>query len=165
MVDNGARNVVLASQHPDVLAGVFDLISQMGAVLRVIPVDVTSKEGLRAAYTEIKSSMPPIGGIINGVMVLRDHPFLHTSWDDFEAVLAPKVARTCNLDEFFGEDEALDFFIGLMSATSIFGNIGQSAYSAANHYAASLVRRQRARGLAGFVVVIGLLAGLGYIYL
>jgi acyl transferase domain-containing protein/nucleoside-diphosphate-sugar epimerase/SAM-dependent methyltransferase/NAD(P)-dependent dehydrogenase (short-subunit alcohol dehydrogenase family) len=164
MVDNGARNVVLTSRHPDVPAGVFELMSQKGAVLRVVPVDVTNKEGLRAAYTEIKSSMPSIGGIINGAMVLRDSPFLNTSWDDFEAVLAPKVAGTRNLDELFGEDEALDFFIGLSSATSIVGNIGQSAYSAANHYMASLVRRRRGRGLAGSVVVIGLLTGLGYIY-
>lgn len=164
MVDNGARNVVLTSRHPDVPAGVFQLMSQKGAVLRVVPVDVTNKEGLRAAYAEIRSSMPPIGGIINGAMVLRDRPFLDTSWDDFEAVLAPKVVGTRNLDELFGEDEALDFFMGLSSATSIVGNIGQSAYSAANHYMASLVRRRRERGLAGSVVVIGLLTGLGYIY-
>ncbi|KAJ5100206.1 Male sterility NAD-binding [Penicillium angulare] len=164
MVDNGARNVVLTSRHPDVSAGVFELMSQKGAVLRVIPVDITKKESLRAAYTEIKSSLPPVGGIINGAMVLRDRAFLETSWNDFEAVLAPKVAGTRNLDELFGEDEALDFFIGLSSATSIVGNIGQSAYSAANHYMASLVRLRRERGLAGSVVVIGLLTGLGYIY-
>ncbi|KAI9654398.1 MAG: Type I Iterative PKS [Bathelium mastoideum] len=164
MVDNGARNVVLTSRHPDVPAGVFDFMSQKGAVLRVVSVDVTNKEGLRAAYAEMKLSMPPIGGIINGAMVLRDRPFVDTSWDDFEMVLAPKVAGTRNLDELFGENEALDFFIVLSSATSIVGIIGQSAYSAANHYMASLVRHRRGRGLAGSVVVIGFLTGLGYIF-
>ncbi|KAH9865982.1 hypothetical protein J1614_008546 [Plenodomus biglobosus] len=164
MVDNGARNVVLTSRHPDVPAGVFEYLLQKGAVLRVLSVDVTNKEGLRAAYSEIKSSMPRIGGIINGAMVLRDRPFVDTSWDDFEAVLAPKIPGTRNLDELFGGDEALDFFIMLSSATSIVGNTGQSAYSAANHYMASLVRRRRARGLAGSVVAIGFLTGLGYIF-
>lgn len=164
MVGNGARNVVLTSRYPNVPAGVFEFMSQKVAVLRVVSVDVTDNEGLRAAYTEIKSSMPPIGGIINGAMVLRDRPFVDTSWDDFQAVLAPKVAGTRNLDELFGEHEALDFFILLSSATSIVGNIGQSAYSAANHYMASLVRRRRGRGLAGSVVVIGFLTGLGYIF-
>lgn len=96
--------------------------------------------------------------------MLRDRPFVDTSWDGFEAVLAPKISGTRNLDELFGGDEALDFFIMLSSATSIVGNIGQSAYSAANHYMASLVRRRRGRGLAGFVVVIGFLTGLGYIF-
>ncbi|KAJ4370703.1 hypothetical protein N0V83_005224 [Neocucurbitaria cava] len=164
MVDNGARNIVLTSRHPNVSPGVFEFMSQKGAVVRVVSVDVTNKEGLREAYTEIKFSMPPIGGIINGAMVLRDRPFVDTSWDDFEAVLAPKVAGTRNLDELFGEDAALDFFIVLSSATSIVGIIGQSAYSAANHYMASLVRRRRGRRLAGSVVVIGFLTGLGYIF-
>ncbi|KAI0814458.1 KR domain-containing protein [Xylaria sp. FL0064] len=108
--------------------------------------------------------MPPIGGTINGAMVLRDRPFVDTSWNDYEAVLAPKVAGTHNLDKLFGEDEALDFFIMISSATSIVGNIGQSAYSAANHYMASLVRRRRGRGLAGSIVVIGFLTELGYIF-
>lgn len=79
MVDNRARNVVLTSRHPDVPAGVFKFMSQKGAVLRVVSVDVTNKEGLRAAYTKIKSSMPPIGGIINGAIVLQDRPFLDTT--------------------------------------------------------------------------------------
>ncbi len=164
MADNGARNIVLTSRHPRVPDTVFEFMSEKGAVLRVIPVDVTEMEGLRAAYAEIKSSMPPVGGIINGAMVLRDRAFLDMSWDDFEAVLAPKVDGTRNLDELFGGLEALEFFIGLSSATSIVGNIGQSAYSAANHYMSSLVRRRRERGQAGSVVVIGLLTGLGYIY-
>ena len=164
MVDNGARNVVLTSRNPAIPAGVFEFMSQKGAVLRAVSVDVTNKHGLRAAYTDIKSSMPPIGGIINGAMVLRDRLFVDMSWDDFEAVLAPKVAGTRNLDELFGEDAALDFFIVLSSATSIVGIIGQSAYSAANHYMSSLVRQRRVRGLAGSVVVIGFLTGLGYIF-
>ncbi|KAL1801719.1 hypothetical protein ACET3X_002061 [Alternaria dauci] len=164
MVENGARNIVLTSRNPDVPAGVFEFISRKGAVLRVVSVDVTNNDGLKAAYTEIKSTMPPIGGVINGAMVLRDRPFLDTSYDDFEAVLAPKIPGTRNLDELFGEDQPLDFFIMLSSATSIVGNIGQSAYSAANHYMASLVRRRRSRGLAGSVVVIGFLTGLGYIF-
>lgn len=164
MVENGARNVVLTSRNPDVPAGVFEFMSRKGAVLRVVSLDVTKNDGLKAAYTQIKSSMPPIGGIINGAMVLRDRPFLDTSYDDFEAVLAPKIPGTRNLDELFDEDEALDFFIILTSTTSIVGNIGQSAYSAANHYIASLVRNRRSRGLAGSIVVIGFLTGLGYIF-
>jgi nucleoside-diphosphate-sugar epimerase/NAD(P)-dependent dehydrogenase (short-subunit alcohol dehydrogenase family) len=165
MVDHGARNVVLASRNPRVPAGVIDFMSQKGAALRAMTVDITSREALRAAYAEIKSGMPPVGGVINGAMVLRDRLFVDMSWADFEVVLAPKVAGTQNLDELFGEnDEALDFFIALSSATSLVGTMGQSAYSAANHFMASLVRQRRGRGLPGSVVVIGFLTGLGYIF-
>ncbi|KAL9086280.1 MAG: hypothetical protein Q9165_007195 [Trypethelium subeluteriae] len=164
MVDHGARNVVLASRTPSVPAGVIDFMSQKGATLRAVKVDITSREALKAAYVEVKSSMPPVGGVINGAMVLRDRLFVDMSWADFGAVLAPKVAGTQNLDELFGKhDEALDFFIVLSSATSFVGTIGQSAYSAANHFMASLVRQRRERGLPGSAVVIGFLTGLGYI--
>lgn len=165
MVEHGARNIVLASRNPRVPHGVMDyFVSQKGASLRAMAVDITNKEALRAAYAEIKSCMPPVGGVINGAMVLRDRLFLDMSWVDFAAVLAPKVAGTQNLDKVFEENEAaLDFFIVLSSATSFVGTLGQSAYSAANHFMASLVRGRWARGLPGSVVVIGFLTGLGYI--
>jgi len=165
MVEHGARNVVLGSRNPRVPEGVIEFMSQKGANLCAVKVNVTSKEALREACANIRSTMPPIGGVINGAMVLRDRLFAHMSWDDFEAVLAPKVAGTQNLDEIFGEnDEALDFFIVLSSATSLVGIIGQSAYSAANHFMSSLVRQRHARGLAGSVIAIGFLTGLGYIF-
>lgn len=165
MVDHGARNVVLASRNPSVPAGVVEFLAQRGVALRVMAVDITNREALLAAYSEAKSSMPPVGGVINGAMVLRDRLFDDMSWADFEAVLGPKVAGTRNLDELFFEDkEALDFFIVLSSATSLVGILGQSAYSAANHFAASLVRQRRERGQPGSVLVIGFLTGLGYIF-
>ncbi|ENI00820.1 hypothetical protein COCC4DRAFT_27351 [Bipolaris maydis ATCC 48331] len=104
-----------------------------------------------------------LAGIVNGVMVLRDSPFIDTSWSDFETVLVPKVAGTCNLDELFGEDEASDFFMKASSAIPIVRIHGQSACSAANHYMVSLVRNRRSRELADSFVVIDLLMGLGYI--
>ncbi|KAF2122763.1 hypothetical protein BDV96DRAFT_561328 [Lophiotrema nucula] len=165
IVDHGARNIVLASRKPSVPAGVIDFMSHKGAALRAMTVDITNREALRAAYAEIKSCMPPVGGVINGAMVLRDRLFVDMSWADFEAVLAPKVTGTRNLDELFRDhDEPLDFFIVLSSATSLVGTIGQSAYSAANHFMTSLMRQRRGRGLPGSVAVIGFLTGLGYIF-
>lgn len=158
MVEHGARNVVLGSRNPRVPEGVIEFMSQKGANLCAVKVDVTRKEALREACANIKSTMPPIGGVINGAMVLRDRLFAHMSWADFEAVLAPKVAGTQNLHDIFNENhEALDLFIVISSATSLVGIIGQSAYSAANHFMSSLVRQRHARGLAGSVVAIGFL--------
>jgi nucleoside-diphosphate-sugar epimerase/SAM-dependent methyltransferase len=165
MVEHGARNVVLGSRNPRVPEGVIEYMSQKGAHLSAAKVDVTKKEELREACAHIKATMPPIGVVINGAMVLRDRLFAHMSWDDFEAVLAPKVVGTQNLDEVFSEmDDALDFFIVLSSATSLVGIIGQSAYSAANHFMSSLVRQRHSRGLAGSVVAVGFLTDLGYIF-
>jgi hypothetical protein len=126
-------------------------------------VDITNLDSLRAAYTDIKSSMPPVGGVMNAAMVLRDRFSHHVSWEDFSAVLAPKIIGSKNLDEMFG-NEQLDFFIYFSSTTSVVGNIGQSAYAAANYYMASLVQQRRKRGLAGSIVHIAILTGFGYIF-
>ena len=163
MVDHGARNVVLTSRNPNVSPSVLDYLSRKGATVRPMAVDIADMDSLRAAYADIKSSMPPIGGVMNAAMVLRDRLFRHLSWEDFAVVLAPKMVGSKNLDEVFG-DKQLEFFICFSSTTSIVGSIGQSAYAAANHYMASLVQRRLQRGLAGSVIHIAILTGFGYIF-
>ncbi|MCJ1287780.1 Polyketide synthase 19 [Xylographa opegraphella] len=163
MVDHGARNVVLTSRNPNVSPSALDYLSRKGATVRPIAVDIANIDSLRTTYADIKSSMPPIGGVMNAAMVLRDRLFLHLSWEDFAAVLAPKMLGSKNLDEIFG-DEQLEFFICFSSTTSIVGSIGQSAYAAANYYMASLVQQRLQRGLAGSVIHIAILTGFGYIF-
>jgi len=126
-------------------------------------VDIANMSYLRAAYADIKSSMPPIGGVMNAAMVLRDRLFHHLPWEDFAAVLAPKMMGSKNLDEVLA-NEQLDFFICFSSTTSIVGSIGQSAYAAANYYMASLIQQRLQRGLAGSIVHIAILTGFGYIF-
>ena len=163
MVDHGARHVVLTSRNPNVSPSVLEYLSRKGATVRPMVVDITNMDSLRVAYAEVKSSMPPIGGVMNAAMVLRDRLFLHSPWEEFAAVLAPKVVGSKNLDEVFG-DEQLEFFICFSSTTSIVGSIGQSAYAAANYYMASLVQQRLQRGLAGSVIHIAILTGFGYIF-
>ena len=163
MVENGARNVVLTSRNPNVPSSVLEYLSRKGATVRPMAVDVANMSSLRAAYTEIQSSMPPVAGVMNAAMVLRDRIFHRMPWEDFAAVLGPKIEGSRNLDQVFG-DEQLDFFICFSSTTSIVGSIGQSAYAAANHFMASLVEQRRQRGLAGTVLHIAILTGFGYIF-
>ncbi|KAJ5443591.1 hybrid NRPS/PKS enzyme [Penicillium daleae] len=163
MVENGARNVVLTSRNPNISPSVLNYLSHKGATVRPMAVDITNMDSLRSAYSDIKSSMPPVGGVMNAAMVLRDRLFHHLPWEDFAAVLGPKMVGSKNLDELFG-NEQLDFFVCFSSTTSIVGSIGQSAYAAANHYMASLVQQRLQRGLAGSVIHIAILTGFGYIF-
>ena len=163
MVENGARNVVLTSRNPSVSPNVLDYLSRKGANVRAMAVDIANIDSLRKAHADIQSTMPPIGGVMNAAMVLRDKLFHHLPWEDFSAVLAPKMLGSKNLDEVLGA-EHLDFFICFSSTTSIVGSIGQSAYAAANHYMASLVQQRIQRGLAGSVIHIAILTGFGYIF-
>lgn len=108
--------------------------------------------------------MPPISGVANGAMVLRDVSLISMSFEDFITVLRPKVQGTLNLDRLFSSSEReLDFFICFSSIAGTLGNPGQSAYSAGNCFMKSLVRRRRSRGLPGAAIDIGRLVGVGYI--
>ncbi|TPX13570.1 uncharacterized protein E0L32_006041 [Thyridium curvatum] len=166
MVENGAQNVVLVSRTPKVPPGVIEYMAQRGAHVRVMAVDITNREVLRAACADVQATMPPVGGVINGAMVLRDRMFVNMSLADFSAVLAPKLRGTQHLDEIFGEMEYpdLEFFIALSSTMTVVGNIGQSAYNAANLSMTSLIRQRRRRGLAGSVVVLAVMSGFGYVF-
>ena len=169
MAEHGARHVVLMSRNPNISSRILGhMARKFGAVVRPMAVDITNLASLRAAVTAIRDdNMPPIGGVMNGAMILRDRLFQNMPWDDFTAVLGPKVAGSRNLDAILSEDEEkqpLDFFICLSSITSIAGNVGQSAYAAANQYMTGLVRQRRRRGLAASVLHIAILTGFGYIH-
>ena len=107
--------------------------------------------------------MPPIAGVANGAMVLRDRPFGKMTSEDFEVVLRPKAQGTQNLDELFYEDHSLDFFVLFASGSSIVGNPGQSNYSAANMFMASLAEQRRRRGVAASVIYLGQLLSVGHV--
>jgi len=106
--------------------------------------------------------MPPLGGVAQGAMVLQDVGFRDMSSDAMEKVLRPRVGGSINLDRLVkGLD--LDFFVVFSSATAINGNAGQSNYSAANMFRASLAEQRRRRGEAASVIQIGTILGVGYV--
>lgn len=125
---------------------------------------MTSFESVKATYDEINSSMPAIAGVANGAMVLRDSSLMQMAFEDFQAVLGPKIQGTVNLDRLFsGDAQPLDWFIGFSSIAATVGNPGQSAYTAGNNFMKALVTRRRNQGFAGSSIDITRLVGLGFI--
>ncbi|GAB1312360.1 hypothetical protein MFIFM68171_02570 [Madurella fahalii] len=120
-------------------------------------------KNLRNVHQEIVSSMPPVAGVANAALVVRDHPFDGMSFEDFEAVFKPKVVGTQNLDSLFFSTP-LDFFILFSSVASIVGKPAQSSYNAANLFMSTLAMRRRKRGLATSVMHFGMLLGFGFIH-
>ena len=162
MVEHGARHIVTSSRSPKTTPAVVEYLANKGATLHVVSLDVTNRKALDTFVDNTKSTMPPVGGIIHGAMVLRDRLFLNQPWSDFASILAPKVEGARSLDEIFGPQSNLNFFILLSSATCIMGNSGQAAYTASNMYNTSLAAQRRRRGMAASVIHIAELVGLGY---
>ncbi|KAK3292393.1 KR domain-containing protein [Chaetomium fimeti] len=111
--------------------------------------------------------MPPIGGVANGAMVLRDISVVQMSFEALSTVLRSKIQSTTNLDRLFSpsspSSKTLDWFIGFSSIVGTTGNPGQAAYSAGNVFIKTLIRRRRARGLPGSTIDICRVLGVGYV--
>jgi hybrid polyketide synthase / nonribosomal peptide synthetase ACE1 len=161
-VENGAGCVCLASRTPKANSAWVDSFQGTGATVRLYAVDVSDKASLAHTIKDIQRECSPIGGIVNGVMILRDSLFANMSVEQMQAVLKPKIDGSNNLDEFFYKDP-LDFFLLLTSATTLIGNPGQPSYVVSSDYLNGLARQRRRRDLAASAVDIGRVAGLGYV--
>src|SRR6266536_1047786 len=113
-------------------------------------------------YKKICDTLPPIAGVANAAMVLLDGLFARMPYEKFAKTLKPKVDGTAFLDELFPKN-TLDFFILFSSLAYVAGNIGQTPYAAANAFMVSLAEGRRKRGLAGSVMNLAGVFGVGYI--
>ncbi|KAF5026352.1 hypothetical protein F66182_1560 [Fusarium sp. NRRL 66182] len=168
LFDNGARHVVLASRNPAVLQSVVNHVAVVkSANLRFMPIDICDAESLSSAWAEIHAAMPPVAGIMNGAMVMRDRLFADQPWADFSRVLAPKVAGTQNLVALLDREaksKQLDFIVFFSSAVAVAGNPGQTAYGASNWYMQGMASQLRRRGVPACVLHMGSVSGLGYVH-
>ncbi|RYP44645.1 hypothetical protein DL768_008911 [Monosporascus sp. mg162] len=137
-------------------------MASQGCIVKIFANDVTDRHSLRLLHRNITESMPPIAGVAQGAMVLHDTLFPDLDLERLEKVIQPKVDGSTYLDEIFQED-TLDFFVFLSSMAYVTGNAGQSAYTAANAFMASLASQRRNRGLAGSIINIGAIIGNGYV--
>lgn len=132
-----------------------------GITVAVKRCDITSKDALQHVLSEIKGEMPPVRGVIQSAMVLRESLFVDmTATDWFEAV-TPKTVGTWNLHTMLPMD--MDFFISLSSAVAIAGNIGQCNYAAACSSQDGLAHYRTRLGLAAHSINLGAIAEAGYV--
>lgn len=163
MIGHGARHIVITSRNPRVSAAWLERMAARGAAVRVLANDLTDLAQTRSLHRDIRSAMPPVGGVAQGAMVLEDTAFRNMTRGAMERVLRPKVQGSAVLDEVFRDERGLDFFVFFSSLVGVLGNAGQANYSAANLFMASLAAQRRARGLAASVMHIGPVLGVGYV--
>ncbi|KAI0191981.1 hybrid PKS-NRPS [Xylaria flabelliformis] len=155
MVANGARYLVLASRSANVSSLWLEEMRDTGAEIRAVSVDITDREALSKACSEMRMTMPEVGGVVNGAMVLSDMIFYDMTFEAFTKVLKPKVDGSKNLDELF-RDSCLDFFIMLTSLSAVAGFRGQANYAAANMFMTGLAEKRRHEGLHTSEIITGL---------
>ncbi|KAK4120609.1 ketoacyl-synt-domain-containing protein [Parathielavia appendiculata] len=163
-VQQGARHIVLCSRNPPKTQPKWqtEMLSH-GITVRFEALDVTIMEQVVAFKSKLADILPPVGGVVNGAMVLEDRVFSQMSLDTLQRVMKPKTVGSRNLDIVFDSPD-MDFFIMTSSFAAIGGHAGQSNYAAANMYMNGLAAWRRQRGLPGSVLNIGVIYGLGFLH-
>ncbi|PHH61189.1 hypothetical protein CDD81_712 [Ophiocordyceps australis] len=162
MIGRGVRHLVITTRNPRIEEFWVQNHRQNGVAVEIMPCDVTDEEALRVVHEKIVRTMPPIMGVLNGAMVLRDTSIANMQHDQVMDVIRPKVIGSMHLDRMFHKVN-LDFFLLISSINCVIGNVGQANYAAANSYMCSLAANRRKRGLNAVALSGGAIIGAGYI--
>ena len=153
MIKQGAKYLVLtgrteiSEQNKEIL----DSLNQEETKVIFLQGDVSKLEDVASILEEIKSSLPPLAGMIHTAGVLDDVILQQMSWDRFTKVIAPKVYGAWNL-HLLTQNLPLDFFVCFSSVASLLGSPGQGNYAAANAFMDVLAHHRRAIGLPGLTI-------------
>lgn len=156
LASNGAGNIALLSRRDisdeerrELEKKIEGANSRGKTRLHLVKCDITSPQDMQSCVHQLRANaLLPVRGVIHGGMVLRDRPFVNMSYDDFTAVLGPKVYGTINLDAALGSPD-LDFFVTLSSTTTQVGNGSQSNYVAGNSFQDAFARARTQSFAAG----------------
>jgi zearalenone synthase (highly reducing iterative type I polyketide synthase) len=158
LAERGARKLCILSRSGAWSHEAVETIKKLedqDVQVRSLACDVSDEGSLRKAFEICKTEMPPIRGVIQGAMVLRDVSFEKMSHNEWHDTLKPKVDGTWNLHKLMPRD--LDFFIILSSFMGIFGSRTQGNYAAAGAYQDALAHYRRSQGLKAVSLDLGLM--------
>ncbi|KEQ90223.1 hypothetical protein AUEXF2481DRAFT_71742 [Aureobasidium subglaciale EXF-2481] len=167
MVSRGAKHLILLSRSADSLDQTtcdwLAALHDRQVEVHTLACDVSDENQLSAVLGQVKDDYPPIRGIVQAAMVLRDVLFENMTLVEYEAAVRPKVQGTWNLHRCVPDD--LDFFIILSSISAFGGNATQANYAAAGTFQDALAHHRTATGQPtvsinlGMVKDVGVLAG------
>jgi len=164
LAEKGARNLILISRSGPADEQARACIAELqtnGVHVHATACDVTDRAALMNLF-EATAAMPPLKGIIHAAAVIEDGLAVNATEAQIARNFAAKVLGARHLHELT-RTMALDFCVYYSSATTLFGNPGQSAYIAANTWLESLAWLRRAEGLPATCVCWGAIDDVGFL--
>lgn len=174
LVAHGAQHLILLSRS----AGNLDLdqnknsdgalfineLRHMGCRVKPVSCDISLASSLTVALRACEDDgFPPVRGVIQGAMLLRDSIFEQMTLNDWRSGLSPKLHGTWNLHTEFSHPDSLDFFIMLSSVSGIAGIASQSNYAAGGSYEDAMARWRQSQNLPGVSIDLGPISDIGYV--
>ncbi len=162
MIQQGVRSLVLIgrSKPSSQTQAIVNRLGEGEAKVIIAQGDVSNQGDMVKLLEQVKTSMPPLRGIIHAAGVERLEPIEKIELSQLESVLCPKVVGTWILHQLTQKME-LDFFVSFSSIASVWGSKGQAHYAAANHFLDALAHYRQGQGLQALSVNWGPWAGGG----
>ncbi|KAB8221883.1 hypothetical protein BDV33DRAFT_229960 [Aspergillus novoparasiticus] len=165
MADQGAKNIIILSRsagQSEQAAALVDELGEVGCRVKAVSCSVSSESDLADALRQCQEDgLPPVRGLIQGAMVLKDTLLERMTLADYQTAIHPKVHGTWNLHTQFAQKGSLDFFVMLSSAVAVAGNASQANYAAGGSYQDALARWRVSHGLPGVSIDLGAVKGIG----
>ncbi|QIW94584.1 hypothetical protein AMS68_000102 [Peltaster fructicola] len=163
LTSNGCKHLIMlsrsAAQHSDADNLISDLKSQ-GCAVSIRNCDVSDAQALQSTMEDLeKSGVPPVRGVIQAAMVLKDSVFETMTHEKWQATLGPKIDATWNLHNTLPD---LDFFVMLSSVVGMMGSPGQSNYAAGSAFQDAFARFRVRQGLHAVSIDLGSIGGVGH---
>jgi acyl transferase domain-containing protein/D-arabinose 1-dehydrogenase-like Zn-dependent alcohol dehydrogenase/acyl carrier protein len=162
LAEKGARHILLTGRSApdpevqDAIAG----IEALGAKVYSVRADAGVLADTERVLREIRTTMPPLRGIVHTAGALRDGPVSNRTPEDVTAVMRGKLAGALALDRLT-RDLPLDFFILYSAAATVLGSPGQTLYVAANAGLDALADARHLEGLPALSIAWGRWSGAG----
>ena len=160
---NGADRLWLVSrsgtiEDPEAL----EVLRATGATVEIRAVDVTDDSAAAELVDEIAATGHGLDGVVNGAAVFDDAMFADADANRLGRVIRAKLDSALALDAATRRSDLRHFWLYSSIAARI-GNVGQSAYVAANMELEALAERRRAEGLPGLAVAWGPIGDTGFL--
>ncbi|KAG9606254.1 polyketide synthase, partial [Aureobasidium melanogenum] len=165
MIAHGARNIIFANRSGMDKREAKDVVKQLedaGARVRVFSCDVGIEAQVEQMVSDSVQEMPPIRGVIQAAMVLRDGLFAQMSLEDYITGVGPKVQGTWNLHNHLSKTD-VDFFIMLSSISGVVGNTSQAQYAAASTFLDAFADYRNSLELPAVTIDLGVVHDVGYV--
>ncbi|PYI35790.1 polyketide synthase [Aspergillus indologenus CBS 114.80] len=160
MVERGARHLLILSRIARTQPFVTGL-QQRGCTVRLHSCDIADEGRLQAVLRQCQEDgMPPIRGVIQAAMVLKDALVSQMTADDFHTALRPKVQGSWNLHKIAPD---VDFFVMLSSLAGVIGGVGLANYAAAGAFQDALAQHRTAQGKHAVTIDLGMVKSIGYV--
>ncbi|MFJ8502255.1 SDR family NAD(P)-dependent oxidoreductase, partial [Streptomyces sp. NPDC093992] len=152
----GVRHLVLVGRR-GMSEGVAERVGRLvglGAGVRVVAADVSSRAGVEEALAAVDAGRP-LAGVVHAAGVVDDGVVGSLSSEQVGAVMGGKAGGAWWL-HMLTRGMDLSFFVVFSSVAGVVGSPGQANYAAANGFLDGLMQQRRACGLVGQSVAWGL---------